>query len=184
MTARFLVEVLGLNHGHTSKHIKSLVDCGAVMLYKRGDKTFRQKLWEAYEFQRKYDMVLLIKYVKAIEEGIETFDTIKFKKLIKFQTERPLSSGELFVFKQHSQFIEITEKGKILLAKYLKLYAFLTADKSQLGLTDNINHLMQEFVRSTNIDLELLIKDSNSLLKIIREKDVMQLLISQKNNPK
>lgn len=178
---RFLVDVLGINGLKIQPHLDTLIKCGGIRVYKLGDEDFRVKLWESYDFQRKHDMGVLIKYIKAIEDGTETFDAIKFKKLVKFQTEKPLSSGEIGVYRQRSKFIEITEKGKLILMKYLKLYTFLT-DKNDIGLDENVSTLAKEFIKSTNVDLDSIMKDTQELLDFIKSKDIMQLLIKQKKN--
>lgn len=179
---RFLVDVLGINGRIIQPHIDLLENCGAVKIYKLGDEKFREKIWAAYDFQRRCDMITLIKYIKAVEDGRDTFDAIKFKKLVRFQTQKPLSSGEMFILRHRSRFIEITDKGKLILMKFLRLYTFLTHDKNDLGICDNVDDLAREFMKAGNVDLDMLQKSSQELLTFIKTKDIMQLLIKQKSN--
>ena len=154
-----------------SNVLDMLKNKNCVRFYNQKDPEFQIKKISLPNLYEKEQIIECINCINSIYNGAY-IDIKKINEIIFAQKERRKNKYPLKIH-NNITIIEITDKGKTLLRKYLDFY-------SNLGIINNVDKLRNKLKN----DSGLLSKSIDELKHIVNEKDIIDIIVRSNFNEK
>lgn len=160
------IEELGGFHHRFKTIIFKLEEYGCVKIYFSGSEEYSSKKEMLPNLYEKGMIIESIAHIKELYNGA-VFDMKKWKKISLAQLRRKTKTP--YRTKNSTIIVEITDKGGLLLKKYIGLYSrFFNVPKDELTINKNV--------------IGLFAKSVDELKAIVQKEDLLVLMIQNAHN--
>jgi hypothetical protein len=161
VSMRNIKDLCQLHYRYTIR-ILNLEKCGCIKLYFNGDEEYSNKKLLLPNLYEKGMIIESMDHIKDIYNGA-VFELNTFKKISLSQLPRKTKTP--YRIPNSTIIIEITDKGRLLLKKYIKLYStFFSIPEEKLTINKNV--------------LGLFTKSVDELKKIVQKDDIAILMFA------